>query len=110
MAKGSSVQALYELCRKTFTPSVPSPSPIAIRKLSALLDTISSEDVGLKEDNLEDDRGHGFFGSNLSKSSSRVARWAQPITYLHIYECESFTGKVSSEFLIARCALLLRIQ
>ncbi|KAJ0960734.1 hypothetical protein J5N97_001383 [Dioscorea zingiberensis] len=91
MAKGSSVQALYELCRKTFTPSVPSPSPIAIRKLSALLDTISSEDVGLKEDNLEDDRGHGFFGSNLSKSSSRVARWAQPITYLHIYECESFT-------------------
>lgn len=54
------------------------------------------EDVGLKQDNLEDDRGHGFFGSNLSKSTSRLARWAQPITYLNIYECESFTVSFST--------------
>lgn len=47
-------------------------------------------EVGL-EDVLEGDRGHGFFGSNLLKSSGRIARWAEPITYLHIYECENFT-------------------
>ncbi|MQM17302.1 hypothetical protein Taro_050272 [Colocasia esculenta] len=134
MAKGSgSVQALYELCRKTFGPSGATASPQAIRKLSALMgsldypvhpsfgvhtflfivcmawtgaskaptsanyfametvaDTIGPEDVGLSGTNLDDERGHGFFGrENLY--SSRTARWALPITYLHIYECESFT-------------------
>ncbi|XP_028548409.1 plant cysteine oxidase 3-like, partial [Dendrobium catenatum] len=45
----------------------------------------------LKEDALDDDRGHGFFESNPFKSLTRAAQWAQPITYLHIYECDSFT-------------------
>ncbi|BBH04057.1 Protein of unknown function D [Prunus dulcis] len=52
------------------------------------LDTMSPADVGLKEENLDDDRGHGFFGL---EQLNRVARWAQPITYLDIYECDSFT-------------------
>ncbi|XP_072963622.1 plant cysteine oxidase 3 isoform X2 [Typha angustifolia] len=91
MAKASSVQALYELCKKTFAPAGVSPSTHAIRKVSSLMDTISSAEVGLKDDDLEDDRGHGFFGSNLLKNSARTARWAQPITYLHIYECDSFS-------------------
>ncbi|KAJ6798032.1 plant cysteine oxidase 3 isoform X1 [Iris pallida] len=92
MAKGSSIQALYELCKKTFTSSSSSAtaSPQAIAKLTALLDTITPAEVGL-EDAVEDDRGHGFFGSNYFKNSTRTARWAQPITYLHIYECDSFT-------------------
>ncbi|KAF8399204.1 hypothetical protein HHK36_015069 [Tetracentron sinense] len=51
-------------------------------------DTITPADVGLKEENAEDDRGHGFFGTNMF---NRVARWAQPITYLDIYECDGFT-------------------
>nr|XP_010929084.1 plant cysteine oxidase 3 isoform X1 [Elaeis guineensis] len=91
MAKGSSVQVLYELCKRTFSPSGASPSSQAIRKLAALLDTISPAEVGLKDDNLEDDGGHGFFGPNSFKNSARTARWAQPITYLHIYECDSFS-------------------
>ncbi|XP_068642556.1 plant cysteine oxidase 3 [Aristolochia californica] len=93
MAKGSSVQALYDLCKKTFTPPGNVASPQAIRKLCSLLDAIGPADVGLKEERPEDDRGHGFFGQNLfgNHHSNRVARWAQPITYLDIYECESFT-------------------
>ncbi|VVA21379.1 PREDICTED: plant cysteine [Prunus dulcis] len=87
--KSSKVQALYELCQNMFTPSgSPPPSSAAINKLCSVLDTMSPADVGLKEENLDDDRGHGFFGL---EQLNRVARWAQPITYLDIYECDSFT-------------------
>ncbi|XP_030536342.1 plant cysteine oxidase 3 [Rhodamnia argentea] len=83
------VQALYDLCRKTFTPSgTPPLSSHSAQKLCSLLDTIGPADVGLPEDALEDDRGHGFFGLNRL---DRVPRWAQPITYVDIHECESFT-------------------
>ncbi|KAK3141211.1 hypothetical protein QOZ80_4BG0330890 [Eleusine coracana subsp. coracana] len=93
----SKVQALYELCKRTFpSPSgaaaSSSPPPAAaIRSISSLMDTITPADVGLRDDNLDDDRGHGFFESNFLKSSTRVARWAQPITYLHVYECDAFS-------------------
>ncbi|CAO2036948.1 unnamed protein product [Urochloa humidicola] len=93
----SKVQALYELCKRTFpSPSAagasPSPpTPDAVRSISSLMDTITPADVGLRVENVEDDRGHGFFESNLLKGSARVARWAQPITYLHIYECDTFS-------------------
>lgn len=91
MPKASPVQALYDLCKKTFTPANASPPSQSIRKLCSLLDTIGPSDVGLKEDNSDDDRGLGFFGENLLRHhSTRLARWAQPITYLHIYECDSF--------------------
>ncbi|TYJ07964.1 hypothetical protein E1A91_A11G041600v1 [Gossypium mustelinum] len=81
------VQLLYDLCKTTFTPSglSSSPSPQPIHKLCSLLDTFGPADVGLKEESPDDDRGHGFFGLN------RVTRWAQPITYLDIHECDSFT-------------------
>ncbi|XP_078164962.1 2-aminoethanethiol dioxygenase, putative (DUF1637) isoform X2 [Carex rostrata] len=92
MAKGSSVQTLYELCKRTFLPSEASPpSSHAIQKLSSLMDTITPAEVGLKAEALEDERGHGFFRSTFSNYSSRTAGWAQPITYFHIYECDSFT-------------------
>ncbi|KAG6753904.1 hypothetical protein POTOM_041909 [Populus tomentosa] len=51
-------------------------------------DTVGPADVGLREENRDDDRGHGFLGPNRL---TRVARWAQSITYLDIYECDSFT-------------------
>lgn len=51
-------------------------------------DTFGPDDVGLQEENPDDDQGHGFFGFN---QLNRVARWAQPITYLDIAECDSFT-------------------
>ncbi|KAJ9677141.1 hypothetical protein PVL29_022239 [Vitis rotundifolia] len=86
--KSSSIQALFDLCKKTFSPSGAPPPSQAIPKLSSLLDTIGPADVGLREDNPEDDRGHGIFGLN---GFNRIARWAQPITYLDIFECDSFT-------------------
>nr|GMC71873.1 plant cysteine oxidase 3 [Ipomoea batatas] len=96
-AKSSSIQALYDLSKKTFTPSVTlQPSPQAIHKLSSLLDTIGPEDVGLKDESQEDERGHGLFGINVF---NRVDRWAQPITYVDIYEGQSFTVTP-----LARCA------
>lgn len=60
-------------------------------------DSIRPEDVGLSDVNLDDERGHGFFGRDLFRNfpSARTARWSLPITYLHIYECESFTVSYS---------------
>ena len=49
---------------------------------------VGPADVGLKEENPDEDRGHGIFGLD---QLNRVARWAQPITYLDIFESESFT-------------------
>lgn len=51
-------------------------------------DTMGPDDVGLREENQDDDRGHGFFGFD---HLNRVVRWAQPITYMDIYESDSFT-------------------
>ncbi|PON92702.1 Cysteine oxygenase/2-aminoethanethiol dioxygenase [Trema orientale] len=96
MTKDSSptpkIQSLYDLCKKTLTPSAsgspPPPSSQAIQKLCSALDTVGPADVGLKEENPDEDRGHGFFSLG---QLNRVARWAQPITYLDIYESDSFT-------------------
>nr|XP_015883176.1 plant cysteine oxidase 3 isoform X1 [Ziziphus jujuba var. spinosa] len=83
------VQLVYDICKKIFTPSgSPPPSFQSMQKLSSLLDTVAPTDVGLREENQDDDRGHGFFGFD---QLNRVARWAQPITYIDIYECDSFT-------------------
>ncbi|KAF4398809.1 hypothetical protein G4B88_028172 [Cannabis sativa] len=67
MTKNSSsnpkIQTLYDLCNKTFTPSgSPPPTSEAIQRICSVLDTISPADVGLKEENPDEDRGHGFFG------------------------------------------------
>ncbi|CAL9023367.1 unnamed protein product [Prunus brigantina] len=60
--KSSKVEALYELCQNTFTPSGSlHPSSAAINKLCSVLGTMSPADVGLKEENLDDDRDHGYF-------------------------------------------------
>ncbi|KAL9433349.1 hypothetical protein AB3S75_028223 [Citrus x aurantiifolia] len=83
----SKVQGLYDFCKKTFTPSgTPPPSSQAVRDLCSLL--VGPADVGLEEQSSDDDRGLGFSGLY---GLNRVARWAQPITYLDIYECDSFT-------------------
>eukprot|EP00252_Welwitschia_mirabilis_P024513 TRINITY_DN7304_c0_g1_i1.p1 TRINITY_DN7304_c0_g1~~TRINITY_DN7304_c0_g1_i1.p1 ORF type:complete len:256 (-),score=43.24 TRINITY_DN7304_c0_g1_i1:326-1093(-) len=87
------VQTLFELCKTTFSSSFATPSPLAIQKLRSVLDTFSPADVGLSEDISEQDRGYGFFGQNLQRNrlSNIVARWSQPVTYLHIYECDRFS-------------------
>ncbi|XP_028753726.1 plant cysteine oxidase 3-like isoform X1 [Neltuma alba] len=87
--QSSKVQLLYDHCNKIFTPSgTPRPSSQALQKLSSVLDTVQPADVGLKEETSDDDRGHGFFGIT---QLNRVARWAQPITYVDIHEGDSFT-------------------
>ncbi|CAJ1975368.1 unnamed protein product [Sphenostylis stenocarpa] len=86
--QSSKVQALYDHCKTIFSPSGTPPPSQAFQKLTSILDTIQPADVGLKEETSDDDRGHGIFGANVL---NRVARWAQPITYLDIHECDSFT-------------------
>ncbi|XP_028772645.1 plant cysteine oxidase 3-like isoform X1 [Neltuma alba] len=87
--QSSKVQLLYDHCNKIFTPSgTPRPSSQALQKLSSVLDTVQPADVGLKEETSDDDRGHGFFGIT---QLNRVARWAQPLTYVDIHEGDSFT-------------------
>ncbi|KMZ60953.1 Cysteamine dioxygenase [Zostera marina] len=91
MTKLSSVQSLYDLCKKTFTSSSSGTvvSPQAIRTLCSLLDTIVPADVGLRDQGgSEDERGYGFFGN---RQSLRSARWAKPINYLNIFENECFS-------------------
>ncbi|KAL9260094.1 Plant cysteine oxidase 3-like protein [Drosera capensis] len=83
----SKIQAIYELCKKSFTSSEsPLPCSQSINSLSCLLDTLPPVDVGMKE-TAEDDRGYGVSFLNLF---NRAARWSQSITYVDAHECDSF--------------------
>lgn len=62
----------------------------------SLTDSIGPADVGIAEEISDDDRGHGTFGLN---KLDREARWAQPITYLDIHECDSFMVIPTSIFM-----------
>ncbi|KAJ9568230.1 hypothetical protein OSB04_004196 [Centaurea solstitialis] len=84
----TSIQAIYDVCKKNLTPISSPPPPQVIHELSSLLDTIGPADVGLKEEQQEDDRGHGLSTPN---TLNRVDRWAQPITYVEVNESQSFT-------------------
>ncbi|XP_010537422.1 PREDICTED: plant cysteine oxidase 3 [Tarenaya hassleriana] len=81
------VQELYELCNATLTGTSP-PASMAVQKISSLLDTVSPVDVGIEEEVPDDDRGYGVSGLNRF---NRVGRWAQPITFVDVHECDSFT-------------------
>uniref|UniRef100_A0A803M136 cysteine dioxygenase n=1 Tax=Chenopodium quinoa TaxID=63459 RepID=A0A803M136_CHEQI len=52
------------------------------------MDTVTPADVGLKEENVDDDRGYGL---SLLNPFNRAPRWAQPITYLDIHESDTST-------------------
>ncbi|XP_071702806.1 plant cysteine oxidase 3 [Rutidosis leptorrhynchoides] len=83
----TSIQDVYNTCKKNLSLST-SPSPQIVHELSSLLDILGPADVGLTEEQQEDDRGHGFSTAN---TLNRVDRWAQPITYVGLNESESFT-------------------
>ncbi|KAF8081333.1 hypothetical protein N665_0891s0010 [Sinapis alba] len=83
------VQQLYELCKATFTGKAPSPASVPVQKLCSLLDSVSPGDVGLEEV-AQDDEDRGYGVSGVSRVN-RVGRWAQPITFLDIHECDTFT-------------------
>ncbi|KAK1407400.1 hypothetical protein QVD17_39016 [Tagetes erecta] len=83
----TSIQTVYDTCKNNLKLST-SPHTQLIRDLSSKLDTLGPVDVGLTEENQEDDRGHGF---SIPNTLGRVDRWAQPITYIELNESESFT-------------------
>ncbi|CAO2826798.1 unnamed protein product [Amaranthus hypochondriacus] len=87
--KTSTIQTIYDLCRRSFslTSTVPPPSQI-VQTLSSLLDTVTPADVGLQEENVDDDRGYGL---SMLNPFNRAPRWAQPITYMDIHDGDSFT-------------------
>ncbi|MCO5599509.1 hypothetical protein L7F22_053614 [Adiantum nelumboides] len=64
-------------------------------KESLMADNIKPIDVGLDESMPpHNDRGFGFFGmfnGQKGRHSSMVSRWAPPISYKHIYECQEFS-------------------
>ncbi|XP_021733859.1 plant cysteine oxidase 3 [Chenopodium quinoa] len=88
--KTSKIQTIYDFCKKMFslTTIPPPPSSHVVQKLSSLLDSVTPADVGLKEENVDDDRGYGL---SLLNPFNRAPRWAQPITYLDIHESDTFT-------------------
>uniref|UniRef100_A0A0C9RZF6 cysteine dioxygenase n=1 Tax=Wollemia nobilis TaxID=56998 RepID=A0A0C9RZF6_9CONI len=90
------VQRLYQACNESFPSSSAAtavPSPRAIHRVRSVLDTIKPVDVGFNEELLEDDYGYGFSQPNLQRvpHSPVVDHWEEPITYLHIYECDRFS-------------------
>eukprot|EP01018_Ginkgo_biloba_P019555 Gb_04987 [translate_table: standard] len=89
----SAVQRLYDMCEEMFSPPGTLPSPEAIQRLRSFLDTIKPVDVGLSEVELEQGSCHGRLGPNVRKGRrpASEAGWAPPITYLHVYECDSFS-------------------
>ncbi|KAL8130276.1 hypothetical protein V2J09_019431 [Rumex salicifolius] len=92
MSRGSSkmgIQSVYDLCKKTFKPSViVPPSSQVLQNLCSLLDSLTPADVGLKEENIGDDRGYGLSSLN---PFNRISRWAQPITYVDVVQDNNFT-------------------
>eukprot|EP00249_Psilotum_nudum_P018867 c26993_g1_i2 orf=1085-1837(-) len=89
------IQKLYDTCKATFSPAGAPVSGRALRRVRRILDRMKPSDVGLDEQLFaQHDRGFGFFGMLNGRRgchSSLVARWAPPISYLHIHECEKFS-------------------
>ncbi|CAM6128636.1 unnamed protein product [Calypogeia fissa] len=87
------VQKLFDACKAVFPMSnFAPPSAESLHRVRTVLDGIKASDVGLEENSVEQERGFGMFGRNgVRGRHSMSARWAPPISYLHLYECESFS-------------------
>eukprot|EP00850_Spirogloea_muscicola_P010041 SM000058S18471 [mRNA] locus=s58:62132:64034:- [translate_table: standard] len=56
------------------------------------MDAFQAEDVGLTPELDTPQRGLGFLGlGSRSRHSAFPPRWAPPITYLHLHECDAFS-------------------
>lgn len=108
MSSNNVVQMLYELCKETFSPGEADelPSQEAIQRLRALLDTVKPIDLGLDEaaiDEIEQHASRSFsrrvIRRRVPRRSGAGDRWATsvayvhtpPVTYFHIYQCDSFS-------------------
>lgn len=87
------LQELYDACKATFTlDGLPSQG---LQRVRSIIDTITPSDLGLDKVTFsQQDRGFGFFGllnGRKGRHTSMLARWAPPISYLHIHDCEYFS-------------------
>ena len=67
-------------------------------------DTVTPADVGLEEENVDDDRGYGV---SMLNPFNRAPRWAQPITYMDIHGGDSFTVMPSDKLSISLCSIYI---
>ncbi|KAH9299448.1 hypothetical protein KI387_031130, partial [Taxus chinensis] len=104
MKNTSAVQRLYEICMKIFSDEGEIPPPPAIARLKAVLDGMKPPDVGLdeNEENEEERRTNTYLGPSKRRKLSRNTaasdlfppqpfRYPPDITYVHIHECDSFS-------------------
>jgi hypothetical protein len=87
MAPAPAVQRLYDVCKKAFT-SLGVPSESQVQSVRTILDTIRPSDVGLGD---VEQQNRGFGDDGQGEWRSILPRWAPPISYLHLYECELFS-------------------
>jgi len=88
MASAPAVQRLYDVCKKVFT-STSVPSEAQVSNVRAVLDSIKPQDLGLTEQLNRGDRGFGDDGQGSWRPI--MSRYAPPISYLHLYECDLFS-------------------
>lgn len=109
MSSSNVVQMLYELCKETFSAGEAhelEPSQEAIQRLRSLLDTVKPIDLGLDEAAIEEIEQHAsrsfyrrVIRRRVPRRSGTGGRWATsvtyvhtpPVTYFHIYQCDSFS-------------------
>lgn len=87
------VQKLHDVCKAIFpVTNFAAPTAESLHRVRTVLDNIKASDVGLDESSVEQERGFGLFGKNGVRGRHSIsARWAPPISYLHLYECEGFS-------------------
>ncbi|KAG0595781.1 hypothetical protein M758_UG196800 [Ceratodon purpureus] len=91
MSSAPAVQRLYDVCKKVFT-STSVPSEAQVSNVRAVLDTIKPQDLGLTIQSDQQNRGdRGVGGDGQGSWRSILPRYAPPISYLHLYECDLFS-------------------
>ncbi|KAG0573844.1 hypothetical protein KC19_VG214400 [Ceratodon purpureus] len=91
MSSAPAIQRLYDVCKKVFT-STSVPSEAQVSNVRAVLDTIKPQDLGLTIQSDQQNRGdRGFVDDVQGNWRSILPRYAPPISYLHLYECDLFS-------------------
>ncbi|XP_024367191.1 plant cysteine oxidase 4 [Physcomitrium patens] len=91
MAAVPAVQRLYDVCKKVFT-STAVPSEAQVSNVRAVLDSIKPVDLGLIIPEQQNGGIRGF--ADAGPGNWRRPRYAPPISYLHLYECDVFSTGV----------------
>ncbi|GMH19549.1 hypothetical protein Nepgr_021390 [Nepenthes gracilis] len=85
------VKKIYNACKDSFTPKGPI-STEDLEKVRAILDELKPANVGLEQEAQSSQKWKtSANGNNGKKGRNGSQQYPPPITYLHIYECESFS-------------------